>query len=528
MATPIPVARVSAVHGEVFAKDPGGVLRPLRAGDFIFDHEIIVTGENSAIDFADMNGQALNLGARETLAMDAEVLAQDGTGASDSAVQVSDDDFSRVIAALNEGQSLDNLLEETAAGGAAAGGGEAGGGPTFVRLLRITESVDPLSYEFETVRSDALEYPINGGQDSDPDEQAPDQPGDPGDPGDPGGPDPHGPPAIDLPSIGRDDPRGYRTLENQETSGVFTIHTEAGLDSSSALSINGQPISLLDLTAASPVNEIHVVTPKGNLYLTGYNSVTGEVSWRYEPYNWSDPAHHDSFDHASKAGATGDDGYIHDTFEVVVKDGDGHTASDDMRVWIEDTSPDAQNDHAYVDGAHIDASGNVMSTDTLGSDHTKIDGVISVTNPDGRLQPDPDEGFTPGGSTATIEGQYGTLVIERDGSYTYTLDPTKVTGGECKDYFTYSLRDSDGSYDDATLTIHINDPGHSFVSRSLPLGESLGEVLLASDLLDGDGQSSHGIDSLAQDPAFDVYTPPVSDVSTQALIEHNLDQHLVP
>jgi hypothetical protein len=56
------------------------------------------------------------------------------------------DDTNRIIQAINEGGSLDELLEETAAGEAAGG---SDGGSTFVRLLRIAESVDPLGYEYE-------------------------------------------------------------------------------------------------------------------------------------------------------------------------------------------------------------------------------------------------------------------------------------------------------------------------------------------------------------------------------------------
>ena len=44
MAAPVPVARVSAVQGQAYAKSEDGALRPLRAGDFVYEGESVVTG----------------------------------------------------------------------------------------------------------------------------------------------------------------------------------------------------------------------------------------------------------------------------------------------------------------------------------------------------------------------------------------------------------------------------------------------------------------------------------------------------
>ena len=160
MAAPLPVARVSAVQGQAYAKGEDGALRPLRAGDFVYAGEIVVTGAASSVDLAAMDGQPFHLGANEGMTMDAEVAAQVAPDAADSAVKVSGDEFSRIVTALRQGQSLDDLLEETAAGAAP---GDAGGGPTFVRLLRISESVDPLNFEFATLRRGEVDELINGG-----------------------------------------------------------------------------------------------------------------------------------------------------------------------------------------------------------------------------------------------------------------------------------------------------------------------------------------------------------------------------
>lgn len=62
----------------------------------------------------------------------------------------------------------------------------------------------------------------------------------------------------------------------------------------------------------------------------------------------------------------------------------------------------------------------------------------------------------------TVDGQYGTLTIHPDGSYTYVLNESHPsvnslgTGDTLTDVFDYTLADEDGLTDTATLTITIN------------------------------------------------------------------------
>jgi VCBS repeat-containing protein len=51
-----------------------------------------------------------------------------------------------------------------------------------------------------------------------------------------------------------------------------------------------------------------------------------------------------------------------------------------------------------------------------------------------------------------IDGAFGTLTINADGSYTYEVTKADVTGDEV---FTYTMSDKDGDKDSATLTIHV-------------------------------------------------------------------------
>ena len=162
MANTTPVARVSALQGQVFAKGKDGELRVLHVGDVIYEADVLVSGDGSWVELATNDGHTLTVRANETLTVDAEVLGSIPPDVTDSALLAAGTDTGKVIKAINEGGSLDALLEETAAGDS---GGGTDGGSSFVRLLRIAESVDPLSFGFdETVRGGAGELLVGGGE----------------------------------------------------------------------------------------------------------------------------------------------------------------------------------------------------------------------------------------------------------------------------------------------------------------------------------------------------------------------------
>ncbi|MGZ8251675.1 MAG: beta strand repeat-containing protein, partial [Methylophilaceae bacterium] len=70
-------------------------------------------------------------------------------------------------------------------------------------------------------------------------------------------------------------------------------------------------------------------------------------------------------------------------------------------------------------------------------------------------------GAVPLGSPLTVSGIYGTLQIAADGSYTYTLDNTRIqtqnliNGQNANDVFTYKITDGNGGYDTATITVTV-------------------------------------------------------------------------
>ena len=137
-------ATIVSITGQAWARDEAGNLRELSIGDVLQEGETLITSSNGSVelDFADGTGVSRVEGAQEVVVT--PDLVGDLIVATDASVQ--DDDLEALLAALDDedGDLLD-LLDATAAGGAGAGGG--GGGSDFVRLARIAEETDSLSFE---------------------------------------------------------------------------------------------------------------------------------------------------------------------------------------------------------------------------------------------------------------------------------------------------------------------------------------------------------------------------------------------
>lgn len=101
-------------------------------------------------------------------------------------------------------------------------------------------------------------------------------------------------------------------------------------------------------------------------------------------------------------------------------------------------------------------SGNVLPNDS------DVDGGDSLTVTGIRSGEENGTG-TAGVVGQPIAGRYGTLVLNNDGSYTYTIDLSNPEvlaaaglGQVLRDYFTYTLSDLAGATDDAQLTITLD------------------------------------------------------------------------
>jgi T1SS-143 domain-containing protein len=164
------------------------------------------------------------------------------------------------------------------------------------------------------------------------------------------------------------------------------------------------------------------------------------------------------------------DGYIPNSLKLVqtITDGDGDSAQAGIDLsgafQIEDDGPHAVNDY---DGVVVDeegvgsTSGFVLPNDSFGSDGP-VPGVVTSVSYDGT-------DYTISGPT-TIQGEFGDLLINPDGSYTYTYDrepelipvsitPIDYSGATIYAYDNLSPFENDGSLNlvfnpDGTLAIH--------------------------------------------------------------------------
>ncbi|MCW9035547.1 MAG: DUF642 domain-containing protein, partial [Rhodospirillales bacterium] len=144
---------------------------------------------------------------------------------------------------------------------------------------------------------------------------------------------------------------------------------------------------------------------------------------------------------------TANDGLDHsgdalvDTFTYQVTDSDGSTATAELAITITDTGPVAQGEEETAEeGTTI--TGTVLdSNDNFGADGAATDPIAN-----------------PGTYTGSLGGS---LVLAADGSYTYTApgDLDHSNGQTYSEDFSYTIEDSDGSTDDAVLTINLTDEG---------------------------------------------------------------------
>jgi len=231
---------------------------------------------------------------------------------------------------------------------------------------------------------------------------------------------------------GAAEPEGSNSAADVEgTAGTIVFVAQDGLDS---VTVNG-----VEITSGSVGQTIQ--GEFGVLTITSVNLANGQIGYTYAISDNTDP---------------GGDGH-HDDFSVVVTDSDGDVATATLTIDIVDDTPTARNDTDSVDVQTHIATGNVVTAvgttnsgaDTVGADNAHVSGVSS-NNVAGHSDNDASGGFV-------VVGQFGTLTMNADGSYSYVLNENAPGGSS--EVFTYTLTDGDGDTSTATLT--INNPDHT-------------------------------------------------------------------
>src|SRR5262249_23572816 len=164
----------------------------------------------------------------------------------------------------------------------------------------------------------------------------------------------------------------------------------------------------------------------------------------------------------------------HDDFAVVVTDTDGDKATGTLVINIVDDVPTARPDtDSIAAGSFGPATGNVITDaegdggkDTVGADNAHVSAVSSNNVPANS------DNTADAGNNFQVDGQYGKLTINEDGSYSYTRNAG--TPGGVSDQFTYTLTDGDGDTSQTTLTISIGD---NTPTLHVPTGDEAGHVV---------------------------------------------------
>ena len=168
---------------------------------------------------------------------------------------------------------------------------------------------------------------------------------------------------------------------------------------------------------------------------------------------------------------------------ISVTDATGDTAEGKLTVEVHDDGPVAVADDVTLTEAAAQAGGsgaNVLNNDVFGADAPADKTVTSI------------EGGTLG---QPVDGTYGTLTLNENGTYTYTLNAgvDVPKGSTYTEEFTYTITDKDGDTSEATLTITIKgDENVPVVTVDTP------EPGDASIMVDEGTQPEHGGEGHAQ------------------------------
>ncbi|MGS3143480.1 retention module-containing protein, partial [Aeromonas sanarellii] len=251
--------------------------------------------------------------------------------------------------------------------------------------------------------------------------------------------------------------------ESTTVTGSFNVSAPDGVKS---LSVGGINLVVNGVVGSFPQS---VTTPEGNtLTITGYNAGSGLVSYSYT-----------LLDNEAHPTAGGNNS-VYEDFAVSLVDSDGDSATNTLSVQIVDDVPTAVSDvnPTAATENNLVLGGNVLSNDVQGADGAAV-------------------------TAANLSGTYGSLVLNADGTYSYTLNPNDADfkaltgGGVGSEVFTYTLTDADGDVSTATLTLTIrNDDDGVTITNLTPKGEGGDAIVYEDDLLGNRGPNeSAGSDS---------------------------------
>lgn len=260
---------------------------------------------------------------------------------------------------------------------------------------------------------------------------------------------------------------GSEAATDKETAtGSFDVTASDGIAS---VTIGTQTHALADWLDKT------IVTDKGIFTITG---VTPTADGKSANFTYS-------YTLSEKQGHPVGNGSNTLTDSVTVKvDGiGGSTSEGNLTVTIVDDVPVTADDTGNVtEGAtlSVTAAEGVLKNDLSGADGwASGGGVVGAVKGSGGATT---ENLTSG--QVVVAGDYGTLTLNADGSYTYKSTANAITA-DAQDVFTYTVKDGDGDLKTATLTINVAN----VAGQGLTLTGSVDEAGLLAGTDPGNGHT---------------------------------------
>jgi hypothetical protein len=457
------VGRVALIEGQVFAMGPDGTVRQLKAGDPVYEGDLIQTSAGGRVELAFDNGSVYFLRDKESVTLDGMVLGGLVADAREAALLPgSDGELDNIARAIAQGNNLDQLLEETAAGRSSLFG-RTGDGHSFVQLLRIVESIDPLGYRFGALdggpQDQIIESRMEG--DADGDVSTATVSFNVGS-------------VDDLPLAVNDSPLGI--TEDTPFSGTL-----AGNDTPSGDGGNLWSLATAATNGTVVVNNDGTFTYTPNANFNGADSFSysitdadGDVSTATVSFNVGSVDDLPLAVNDSPLGITEDTPFSGTLAGNDTPSGDGGnlwslaTAATNGTVVVNNDGTFTYTPNANFNGADsfsysiTDADGDV-STATVSFNVGSVDDLPLAVNdsPLGITEDTPFSGTLAGNDTPSGDGgnlwslataaTNGTVVVNNDGTFTYT--PNANFNGA--DSFSYSITDADGDVSTATVSFNV-------------------------------------------------------------------------
>lgn len=232
----------------------------------------------------------------------------------------------------------------------------------------------------------------------------------------------------------------------------------SGIIASLAFSLNQAAFDALNLQSdGTPVT----LTGLGSSSLTGMAggvqifSATLNLDGTYD-FQLTGPV-----DHFDEGEPTNDNIALVFAFDLL--DGNGSSVSSNFTVEVEDDSPSASSENDTVFEGQV-ATGNVLTGSELSGDENETDGSADDLSADATrivhaklLDSDGSPSYPNDAGAIEITGNYGTLTLNADGSYSYVAFDGVDNSDELIEQFVYRIEDADGDYSIATLSIEIFD-----------------------------------------------------------------------